>query len=116
MADHRDAPRSFRRLLVTGGAGFIGSAYVREVLGRRDDTEITVLDKLTYAGNLANLAPVQEDAEQAIVLRTRRYAAYQRKWMRRIPGIVMVAADRPEGDVADDILELARARERLPRR
>ena len=52
-----------RTLLVTGGAGFIGSAYVREVLGRRDGTRITVLDKLTYAGNRANLAPVEADPE-----------------------------------------------------
>jgi dTDP-glucose 4,6-dehydratase len=50
---------------VTGGAGFIGSAYVRDVLARRDGTEITVLDKLTYAGNVANLEPVRADAEQA---------------------------------------------------
>jgi dTDP-glucose 4,6-dehydratase len=55
----------YRRLLVTGGAGFIGSCYVRDVLGRRDDTEITVLDKLTYAGNEANLAPVRDDPEMA---------------------------------------------------
>ena len=48
----------FRRLLVTGGAGFIGSCFVRDVLARRDGTEIAVLDKLTYAGNRANLAPV----------------------------------------------------------
>ena len=34
-------------LLVSGGAGFIGSCFVREVLGRRDGTRITVLDKLT---------------------------------------------------------------------
>jgi dTDP-glucose 4,6-dehydratase len=51
--------------LVTGGAGFIGSAYVRELLGRRDGTRITVLDKLTYAGNRTNLDTVQADAEQA---------------------------------------------------
>jgi dTDP-glucose 4,6-dehydratase len=55
--------RTYDRLLVTGGAGFIGSCYVREVLGRRDGTRLTVLDKLTYAGNEANLAPVREDAE-----------------------------------------------------
>jgi dTDP-glucose 4,6-dehydratase len=54
-----------RRLLVTGGAGFIGSCYVRDVLARRDDSRITVLDKLTYAGNEANLAPVRDDPEQA---------------------------------------------------
>jgi dTDP-glucose 4,6-dehydratase len=53
------------RILVTGGAGFIGSAYVRDVLGRRDGTRITVLDKLTYAGNRANLAGVEGDPEQA---------------------------------------------------
>ena len=56
-------------LLVTGGAGFIGSAFVRDILGRRDGTRITVLDKLTYAGNRANLAPVEADPEQAARLR-----------------------------------------------
>ncbi|HJT64045.1 MAG TPA: dTDP-glucose 4,6-dehydratase [Candidatus Limnocylindria bacterium] len=50
-----------RRLLVTGGAGFIGSHFVRRVLARHPDVEVTVLDKLTYAGNLANLADVEAD-------------------------------------------------------
>jgi dTDP-glucose 4,6-dehydratase len=49
------------KLLVTGGAGFIGSAFVRYLLGSDPDARITVLDKLTYAGNLDNLAPVQDD-------------------------------------------------------
>ena len=53
------------RLLVAGGAGFIGSCFVRDVLGRRDGTRITVLDKLTYAGNRANLADVEADPEMA---------------------------------------------------
>jgi dTDP-glucose 4,6-dehydratase len=52
-------------LLVTGGAGFIGSELVRQVMARRDGTRITVLDKLTYAGNRANLAAVEGDPEQA---------------------------------------------------
>jgi dTDP-glucose 4,6-dehydratase len=56
-------------LLVAGGAGFIGSAFVREILGRHDGTRVTVLDKLTYAGNEANLAPVRADPEQASRLR-----------------------------------------------
>jgi dTDP-glucose 4,6-dehydratase len=56
-------------LLVTGGAGFIGSAYVREVLARRDGSRITVLDKLTYAGNESNLDPVLDDPDQAARLR-----------------------------------------------
>ena len=62
-------PNRYPRLLVTGGAGFIGSCYVRDVLARRDGTTITVLDKLTYAGNEANLAPVRADPEQAARLR-----------------------------------------------
>ena len=56
------------------------------------------------------------EACEAINLRTRRYASYQRKWMRRIPGLVSVAADRPPGEVADEILEMVRARQHLPAR
>jgi dTDP-glucose 4,6-dehydratase len=48
--------RSLRRLLVAGGAGFIGSNFVRMLRETRPEVEVTVLDKLTYAGNLANLA------------------------------------------------------------
>jgi tRNA dimethylallyltransferase len=51
----------------------------------------------------------REQAIAAIVSRTRRYAAYQRKWMRRIPGLVIVGG-------ADDVVALARARERVSRR
>ena len=58
----------------------------------------------------------REEAIEAIVVRTRRYAAYQRKWMRRIPGLAMVNADRPPDEVADEIQQMARARERLPAR
>ena len=47
-------------LLVTGGAGFIGSAFVRRILGRDPHRPVIVLDKLTYAGNLGNLQPVQD--------------------------------------------------------
>src|ERR1700709_1133326 len=52
------------RVLVTGGAGFIGSHYVRSLLSGAypgfEDAEVTVFDKLTYAGNMANLAPVAD--------------------------------------------------------
>ena len=61
---------------------------------------------------LAELPP--DEALGALVRRTRRYAAYQRKWMRRIPGLVSLPADRPPGEVADAILEMARPRQRLP--
>jgi tRNA dimethylallyltransferase len=55
-----------------------------------------------------------EEAVAAVALKTRQYAAYQRKWLRRIPGVVSVRADRPPDAVADEILEVARARQRLP--
>jgi tRNA dimethylallyltransferase len=56
----------------------------------------------------------RDEALAALVRRTRRYAAYQRKWMRRIPGLVSLPADRPPGEVADAILEMARPWQRLP--
>jgi tRNA dimethylallyltransferase len=55
-----------------------------------------------------------EEALEMLVVRTRRYAAYQRKWMRRIPGLVSVNADRPVDDIAHEIVEVASARQRLP--
>ncbi|TML87793.1 MAG: dTDP-glucose 4,6-dehydratase [Actinobacteria bacterium] len=54
------------RLFVTGGAGFIGSNYVRHVLAGTDD-EVTVFDALTYAGNLANLRDLETDARYHFV-------------------------------------------------
>jgi len=53
--------------------------------------------------------PLDQATEQ-LVVRTRRYAAYQRKWMRRIPGVVLVDANRAPEEVADDVLDVARAR------
>jgi dTDP-glucose 4,6-dehydratase len=47
------------RLLVTGGAGFIGSNFVRRTLATRSDVQITVLDALTYAGRLSNLSGLE---------------------------------------------------------
>jgi len=54
-------------LLVTGGAGFIGSAFVRTQLAADMNLRITVLDKLTYAGNLENLEPVARDPRYRFV-------------------------------------------------
>jgi dTDP-glucose 4,6-dehydratase len=48
-------------LLVTGGAGFIGSNFIRWMLKRRKSVKVTNLDKLTYAGNLMNLEDVKKD-------------------------------------------------------
>ncbi len=52
----------------------------------------------------------REQALEELERATVRFAAYQRKWMRRIPGIVMIDAERPAAEVADAILEVARAR------
>jgi len=75
------------------------SPTARELIGLRELTEL----------------PLAE-ATAAIEARTSRYAAYQRKWMRRIPGIVTVDAARPASVIADEILEMARTRQRLPAR
>ena len=55
------------KLLVTGGAGFIGSSFIRYVLRTRTDFEIVNFDKLTYAGNLRNLEEVARDPRYAFV-------------------------------------------------
>ena len=54
-------PTSRQTLLVTGGAGFIGANFVLNWLGNADADSVVNVDKLTYAGNLANLAPVWEN-------------------------------------------------------
>ena len=55
------------------------------------------------------------EAIESLIVRTQRYAAYQRKWLRSLEGVVMVAADRPPEETAAEIVELARAREPLSR-
>ena len=50
-----------KKILVTGGAGFIGSNFVHYVIKNRPEFNITVLDKLTYAGNIENLKNLPED-------------------------------------------------------
>jgi tRNA dimethylallyltransferase len=52
----------------------------------------------------------REPAIDAICLRTRRYAAYQRKWMRRIPNLALLNAERSPADIADEILAIVHDR------
>src|SRR5579863_207051 len=55
------------KILVTGGAGFIGSNFIRYYLGEHRDAEIVNFDKLTYAGNLQNLADVDSQPNYRFV-------------------------------------------------
>ncbi len=55
------------RLLVTGGAGFIGSNFIAYVLGKHLDWEVVNIDKLTYAGNLENLRRVEQNPRYTFV-------------------------------------------------
>ena len=60
--------QSFKRnILITGGAGFIGSHVVRLFVNKYPDYQIINLDKLTYAGNLANLEDVEKSANYRFV-------------------------------------------------
>lgn len=56
-----------KKILITGGAGFIGSNYIRHALVSHPDWEIWNLDKLTYAGNLANLKDIETDSRYHFV-------------------------------------------------
>jgi dTDP-glucose 4,6-dehydratase len=56
-----------KRILVTGGAGFIGSNFINYILSNRNDIFIVNLDKLTYAGNLKNLKDVEKNPNYAFV-------------------------------------------------
>jgi dTDP-glucose 4,6-dehydratase len=55
------------KILVTGGAGFIGSNFIRHVLGTGKDFAVVNYDKLTYAGNLANLESVARNPNYQFV-------------------------------------------------
>jgi len=89
--------------------------------GAREEVRAALGDRISRTAErvigLREFAELEdEEAVAAVMLRTRRYAAYQRKWMRRIPGLVSLPADRPPGEIADEILEMARARQLLPAR
>ena len=64
-----------------------------------------------YAHGLEEIASLsREQALDLMTQRGRRYAAYQRKWMRRVPGLVLVNAERPPDEVAKEVIAVARSR------
>ena len=57
----------FKNIIVTGGCGFIGSNFVHYVVNNHPEVHVTVLDKLTYAGNKENIAGLPEDRVELVV-------------------------------------------------
>ncbi|MCX6573690.1 MAG: dTDP-glucose 4,6-dehydratase [Candidatus Aminicenantes bacterium] len=82
-----------KTVLVTGGAGFIGSHFVRLLLRRHKQTRIINLDKLTYAGNLDNLSDVQEDPRYEFVMGDIRDRDLVRRLFARVQAVVHFAAE-----------------------
>jgi dTDP-glucose 4,6-dehydratase len=82
-----------KTVLVTGGAGFIGSHFVRETLRRHKDARIVNLDNLTYAGNLDNIRDVAEDPRYEFVFGDIRDKALVRSLFARVQGVVHFAAE-----------------------
>jgi dTDP-glucose 4,6-dehydratase len=81
------------KILVTGGAGFIGSNYVRHVLTAHAGDSVVNLDKLTYAGNLENLRDVESNARYAFVHGDICDGARVREAMRGVDAVVHFAAE-----------------------
>jgi dTDP-glucose 4,6-dehydratase len=81
------------KLLVTGGSGFIGSNFVRHVLTSHPDDHVVNLDKLTYAGNPANLADVERDPRYTFVRGDICDAAVVREAARGVDAVVNFAAE-----------------------
>ena len=81
------------KLLVTGGSGFIGSNFVRHVLATHPDDRVVNLDKLTYAGNPANLADIERDPRYAFVQGDVGDAKVVREVIRGVDAVVSFAAE-----------------------
>ncbi|TAK53280.1 MAG: NAD-dependent epimerase/dehydratase family protein, partial [Dehalococcoidia bacterium] len=96
-----------RRLFVAGGAGFIGSNFIRHVLRERPDVHVVNFDALTYAGNPENLADVSADPRYSFVHGSVSDAAAVAEAMRGCDAAINFAAeshvDRSIHDAADFI-------------
>jgi dTDP-glucose 4,6-dehydratase len=100
------------RLLVCGGAGFIGSNFVRRMLAKHSDWEVVCLDALTYAGNLDNLKSVEDEPRYSFVHGDIRDRAAVEAAAEGVDAIVNFAAEthvdrsiaEPEAFLTTDIL------------
>lgn len=82
-----------KRLLVTGGLGFIGSNFIRFVLRERPDWSIINLDAMTYSGNKENLAKIASNPRYSFILGDIVDAAKVESLMNRVDAVVHFAAE-----------------------
>ena len=82
-----------KALLITGGAGFIGSNFIHYLLRKYPGVRLINLDKLTYAGNLDNLKDVEDDARYEFVRGDIRDRDVVREILARVQGVVHFAAE-----------------------
>ncbi len=80
-------------LLVTGGAGFIGSNFIHYMLKQYPNCKLINLDKLTYAGNLDNLKDVEDDPRYEFIQGDIRDKKLVQKVFKRVQGVVHFAAE-----------------------
>ena len=110
-----ELPREELRLRIAERAREMVERGVEEEVRAALATPIS--ETARHVHGLRDLAELpREEALERLITRSSRYAVYQLRWLRRIPGIVSLDARRPPGDLADEILEMARSRERLPAR
>ncbi|MEK7516887.1 MAG: GDP-mannose 4,6-dehydratase, partial [Patescibacteria group bacterium] len=100
------------KILVTGGAGFIGSNFIRHILTTERDVSVVNFDKLTYAGNLENLRDVENDSRYTFVKGDIADAAAVDAVMKGVDAVVNYAAEThvdrsimdPKAFLATDIM------------
>ena len=100
-------PDELERRIGARTDGMFAHGVVEEVRAALAEGVSRTAERALGLREIAELEPAA--ARDRIVVRTRRYAAYQRKWMRRIPGLVTVDATLAPNEVAETILELAQA-------
>ena len=109
-----DVPKDVLDRRIEERTGAMFAAGVEDEVRRALAGEISPTARKTIGlDEIAGLP--RDEALTALAARTRRYAAYQRKWQRRLEGAAIVAGDRPPEEVADEIVALARTRKRLRR-
>jgi dTDP-glucose 4,6-dehydratase len=81
------------RILITGGAGFIGSHFTKLIIQNHPDHQVTVLDALTYCGNLENLEEVQDNPNYTFIQGDIRDCELVEKVMKETDRVIHFAAE-----------------------